>query len=180
MCMCLVRSTENMREENGSALVLAIIVLVILSLLGVVGLDVADMNTKIAANDRDAKDAFFQADAGVNMGHEYLEISIDAVNSTFYGSDAQIWNNETVAGFSTANFPLQFYISGSSGTYIRSGMLGSGEMEGAAIQMSAGYEGVGKGAAHGGSYTLFLIRSHREGRLNSRAEVDLGWRHVNY
>jgi hypothetical protein len=37
----------------------------------------------MSANDRDSKNAFFHADSGVNVGHEYIEIAIDQVNATF-------------------------------------------------------------------------------------------------
>lgn len=66
------------------------------------------------------------------------------------------------------------------GTYIRAGILDTGALAGSAMQIGAGYEGMGKGAAHGGSFVNFLVRSHREGERNSRSEVDLGWRHINY
>jgi hypothetical protein len=65
-------------------------------------------------------------------------------------------------------------------TFVRSGTLNSGVLEGSAMQIGAGYEGVGKGAAGGGTFTNYLIRAHRVGQRNSIAEVDLGWRHINY
>jgi hypothetical protein len=172
-----LKSTSQNRDQSGAALVIAIIVLVIVGVLGLVALDVADLNIFVASNDRDSKEAFFHADSGVNVGHEYLEVAIENVNSTFYDSDATTWLSDA---FNATDFPLTGYASGSMGTYVRSGALDSGVLEGSAMQIGAGYEGVGKGAASGGTFTNYLIRSHREGRRNSVAEVDLGWRHINY
>lgn len=171
---------RNTESENGSALVIAMIVLAILTAAGIAGLEVADLNIFMSANDRDSKNAFFHADSGVNVGHEYIEIAIDQVNATFYGSDANTWKDVAVSAFNASDYPLSFYVDGAKGTYVRSGRLDSGPLEGSAMQIGAGYEGVGKGAAHGGSFVNYLVRAHREGDRNSRAEVDLGWRHVAY
>lgn len=170
-------------RQSGSALVIALIVLAILGAIGLTALDVADINLFISANDRDSKEAFFHADSGANLGHEYLEAAIEITNSTFYSdgtnaTDARTWQNSTV--FDAADFSTTWYASGLMATFVRAGLLRSGVLEGSAIQIGAGYEGVGKGAAGGGTFTNFLIRSHRIGARNSVAEVDLGWRHINY
>lgn len=169
-------SIETTHRQSGSALVVVVIVLAILGTLGIAALDVADLNLFTAANDRDSKRAFFYADSGVNIGHEFLEESLHELNATFYGTDANLWADNST--FLVANFPLQFFVDGSKATYIRAGQVGSEFMEGSAIQMAAGYEGIGKSAAHGGVAAIFLIRSHRIGDRNSQAEIDLGWRHV--
>lgn len=175
--MFFLQNTDSDPGQTGSALVIAIIVLVILGALGLAALDVADLNIFVAANDRDAKETFFHADSGVNLGHEYLEIALENGNSTFYGSDATTWLTDA---FNASAFPVTFYASGAQSTHIRTGSLDSGVLPGSAMQIGAGYEGVGKGAASGGTFTNYLIRAHREGRRNSVAEVDLGWRHINY
>jgi len=177
MSMPSPQNTDPAPNQTGSALIIAIIVLAILGALGLAALDVADLNLFVAANDRDSKETFFHADSGVNLGHEYLEISLENANSTFYGNDATTWVTDA---FNASVFPTTFYTSGSMATYIRSGEMDSGVLPGSAMQIGAGYEGVGKGAASGGTFTNYLIRAHREGRRNSVAEVDLGWRHINY
>ena len=179
MSTCTHRNTKFKKASSGSALVIAMIVLAILGALGIAALDVADLNIFMAANDRDSKDAFFHADSGVNVGHEFLEESISSMNSTFFSptSDATTWSNST--SFNAPDYPLTIYTSGTQGTYVRSGTIDRGVMAGSAMQIGAGYEGAGKSAAHGGTYTDALIRAHREGQRNSRAEVDLGWRHIN-
>lgn len=174
------RSGKQSKDEQGSALVAAVIILVILTALGVTALNVADLNINIAANDRDAKDAFFHADAGVNIGHEFLEEAIFARNSTYYGTKAFDWQDNL---FNAAAVPFNasspFYENQGNATYIGAGLLERGIIRGSSIVMAAGYRGRGYSAAHGGSYGIYLIRSHRIGVRNSQAEVDLAWRHVN-
>lgn len=165
--------------ETGSVLVISLIVLAILGALGVASLDVADINIFISANDRDAKEAFFHADSGTNIGHEYLEDVLESRNSTFYNSNASAWQTQSPQQFNATEYPVSFFLYNTQGTYIRSGILDRGAMEGSALQMAAGYEGIAKSAAHGGSYTTILIRSHRQGLRNSMAEVDIAWRHIN-
>ena len=184
MSMSILRNFKFTSNQTGSALVVAMIVLAILGALGLAALDVADLNIFISANDRDSKGTFFHADSGVNVGHEFLEGAIDDVNSTFYGNNATDWLSQTFADFnSTADLnstnSLSIYAIGTQATSVRSGILARGYMEGSAMQIGAGYEGAGKSAAHGGTFTTFLIRSHREGARNSVAEVDMGWRHIN-
>lgn len=173
-------SPQNTNNEQGSALVAAVIVLAILTALGFAALNVADLNINIAANDRDAKDAFFHADAGVNVGHEFLEEAIFVRNSTFYGSKAKTWQdnifNAEAVPFNATN-PL--YEDQGNATFIGAGLIERGMIRGSSLVMAAGYRGRGFSAAHGGSYGIYLIRSHRIGMRNSQAEVDLAWRHVN-
>lgn len=177
-------SIETKRPQSGSALVVAIIVLAILAALGIAALDVADLNLFTAANDRDTREAFFHADSGVNIGHVFLGQAIDDTNSTFYddgtnSTNANFWGNSTGFGASPPADPLKYFAQGTMATLIRTGWLDNGVLEGSAMQIGAGYEGAGKGAASGGTFTNYLIRAHREGRRNSQATVDLGWRYIN-
>lgn len=176
MYTSILKSSDRVESQGGSALVIAIIVLAILGALGYAALDVADLNIFMSANDRDSKGAFFHADSGVNVGHELLEEALFDINSTFYGNDATTWANDNV--FNASQYTVSIYTSIDTGTFIRAGQLDTEILEGSAMQIGAGYEGVGKSAAHGGIAAIFLIQSHREGERNSRSQVDLGWRHI--
>lgn len=156
-------NTRLQSANGGSALVIALIVLAILGALGVASLDVTDMNILISANDRDSKNAFFYADSGVNIAHVFLEHSEADVNAT-NSTSTPVWRNETVSQFDSTNSTISLYISGTKGTHIRFGILGVGR--------EPGFE-IGKYA----DYTSFLIRSHTNWQRNSRAEIDLGWKH---
>lgn len=162
------------KNESGSALVIAVIVLAILGILGFAALEVSDLNIFMAANDRDSKESFFHADSGANIGRELVKKAFDEGNSTFYESNANDWVNAT---FNKDHYTISYYANGTQATYIRAGLLGI-KAEGVAVIIGAGYEGFGKGLPHGFE-AHYLIRAHREGRRNSRAEVDLGWRDID-
>ena len=106
-----------------------------------------------------------------------MKKAFDEENSTFYESNANDWANTPFNASDTSNYPLQYHLDGNPGTYVRGGLLGI-KAEGVAVIIGAGYEGFGKGLPHGFE-AHYLIRSHREGRRNSRAEVDLGWRDID-
>ncbi len=49
---------------------------------------------------------------------------------------------------------------------------------GSAIQMAAGYEGIGKAAASGGGTIVYEIHSQHVGRNNSQATLGVQWIHI--
>jgi len=51
-------------------------------------------------------------------------------------------------------------------------------LPGGALQMAAGYEGKGKGAAGGGVAKIMDIFSQYRGALNSESIIQFGWRHL--
>jgi hypothetical protein len=167
--MISANTTKTNENERGSALVVAIIVLVILSVLGFAALDVAELNLFMAANDRDSKEAFFHADSGVNIGRELIKELLDGGNMTILEDDAKSWaGNQT---FDPDDYIL--YIDTGKGTFVRAGLIDYVDNP-HSIQFN---DYISPGASLGKSLApIFLIRSHNEGKRNSRAEVDLGWR----
>lgn len=147
--------------------IVAIIALALLGIMGLAASDTAHLNFLMAANGQDAKAAFFLADSGANAGHEYLENAIASVNSSFYrdGTNASAWGDNN--GFDPDDFPIKWHRQETGVTHVRVGLVETGVMPGSAMQD-------GKG-----TFSSYLIRSHRQGPRNSEAEVDLGWRHVN-
>ena len=157
------------QSENGSALVIALIVLVILGALGFAALDVADLNIFMAANDRDTKESFFHADSGINVGREYIKQTLDDGNMTVLEDDATLWIDDE--HFNATEYNL--YINTTKGTFVRAGLLDYVDNP-HSVQFN---DYISPGASIGKSLApIFLIRSHNEGKRNSRSEVDLAWR----
>jgi Tfp pilus assembly protein PilX len=154
-------------------LIVAIITLALLGIMALAASDTSLLNILMAANGKNARAAFFLADSGANAGHEYLENAIASVNSTFYSNatNASQWENESV--FNPDDYPVKWHRHGSEATHVRAGLMETGLLPGSAIQGGPGY-GSGRG-----TYSSYLIRSHRKGAGGSVAEVDLGWRHIN-
>ncbi|KAF5063045.1 hypothetical protein DSECCO2_298750 [anaerobic digester metagenome] len=169
-------------NQSGMVFVVAIVILALLGVIGLAASDTALLNILMAANGNDAKNAFFLADSGANAGHEYLERAIASANSTFYNdgtpaTNASAWEDKS--GFDPDDFLVKWHGHGSEGTHVRAGIIETGLVPGSAIQGGTGYGSAGRGAASGGTFSSYLIRSHRKGARNSVAEVDLGWRHIN-
>ncbi|MDY0275330.1 MAG: pilus assembly PilX N-terminal domain-containing protein [Desulfomicrobium sp.] len=170
------RPNTDHKKEQGSALVAAVIVLALLTALGFAALNVADLNINIAANDRDAKEAFFQAEAGTNIGH--IALSLWDSKEPF-GNKATNWQDDPFdeAVWKNLGSVLEAYKSDSQATYVRIGQLRRGIIAGGSIIMASGYRGLAYGGRNS-AYTDFLIRSHRIGLRDSQAEIDLGWRSI--
>ena len=49
---------------------------------------------------------------------------------------------------------------------------------GSAVQLIAGYEGKGKGAAGGGAWITYDVRAERRDVSDTDVRILLGWRHV--
>lgn len=157
------------KKENGSALIITLIILAILSALGYAALDVADLNLFMAANDRDTKEAFFKADSGVNIGKEYLKSLIDDGNNTILEDDANLWSGNYTHNKDNSNL----YIDVDRQIYVRAGLLDYVDNP-HSIQFN---EYLSSGMSLSKSLTpIFLIRSYSEGKRNSRSQVDLGFR----
>ena len=169
MCMIFANTNQPSKEQQGSALVITLIVLAILGALGFASLDVADLNLFIAANDRDSKEAFFHADSGINIGREYIKKLLDYGNATILEDDAKEWANNST--FSPTAYNL--YTDTNRELYVRAGLLDYVDAP-HSIQFN---DYISPGASLSKSLApIFLIRSHNEGSRNSRAEVDLAWR----
>lgn len=181
--MFYLQNSRSGAHESGMVFILAIVTLALLGVLGLAAHETAHLNSLIAANDRDSKSAFFLAEAGVNAGHEFLERAITAANSTFYddgtsATNASLWGKQPA--FNPDDYPVKWHRHGAAATHVRAGLIATGIVPGSAMQMASGYESTGRGAASGGTFATYLVRSHRQGLRGSAAEVDLGWWHINH
>ena len=62
-----------LNNEKGFVMVVALMILVILSLIGIAGLDTSMFEEQIAGNDWSAKRTFYKSDGGTELGSELLE-----------------------------------------------------------------------------------------------------------
>lgn len=182
-------------NERGSALILAMLVIVLLTVIGIFGAQTSSVETRIAANDRQQKVAFHQAEAGAQVGRELIEQNIENRNWT---SGSNVRNVAIVNGGFLANTSLgntdyatdankdaYFPANSAPGTPITSQphtnlRFGSNTRlsTGSAIQMVAGYEGRGKSAAQSGAWVVYDIRSQRLDTDKSMSRVWARWVHV--
>ena len=70
-----------MRNERGVALVVAVLVMIAATFLGIAAVMTSDIEVRISGNQRTSEKAFYAADAGINDGVAWL---INNVGSTPY------------------------------------------------------------------------------------------------
>ncbi|MEN6440044.1 MAG: pilus assembly PilX N-terminal domain-containing protein [Syntrophobacter sp.] len=190
-----------LKDEKGSALILSLLMIALLSVIAVLSARTSTVETRITANDRLHKRAFHQAEAGVQTGKEVIEQNIEDRN---WENGSLLRNTRIVHGelfanpalgdaegdyasdaFRDAYLPARKESGGSvvdtttsdPHTNIRVG--GTRRLStGSAIQMVAGYEGMGKSAAQGGAWIIYDIRAQRQDSDNTQSRILARWRHV--
>lgn len=185
-------------NKHGSVLVITMLTLVLLTLIGISATTTSNIETQIAGNEKFYKTAFFAADGGTEAGRELLEQNIasagfatsDGLSPNTKGEivvgniavpSTSLYMNTAASSMPTdqnrdAYFPNNYTANNphTNLTITGNAMLSTGS----ALQMCAGYEGIGKGSAGGGGHTAYDIWSRYNGISNSDATIRLQWRHV--
>lgn len=195
---------KGLNNEGGFVLVGALLILLLLVLIGISASTSTTLELQIAASDRTRKETFYQADAGTQVAVRLVEESLgtpggftavdaDGVlvdpfnrNNTMLIVDPTLSDDEGVpvepsdAVRDAAYFPEGYDPAAPNAVpHTNITVAGvTGTTAGAGLQMTAGYEGKGKGTAGGGGNTLFTIFSQHVGRADSQSVVRVEWRHV--
>lgn len=170
------------RNEQGTVLILALLMLVMLTVIGISASTISSIELQVAGNEKFYKVAFFAADGGTEAGAELLEQNIEVrqfptepytlPGSTVTVADSNFWSQEIVPTTNTASVGLPV---GQVGLRI----WGNSQLStGGAIQLIAGYEGKGKGAGGSGAFTVHNIQSVASSLAASGATVQVLWRHM--
>jgi len=191
----MTRGLVFFRNERGSVLNIALLILLILALAAVFMSRTGTTDVKITGNLKATKARFYEADRGLDIGSELLEQNI-ACPLGFTASDA---SGLLIGDIRVPTARLQFsvnpalpptphdasrdaYWPDGYGTAAHTNIKIGGQVnfaKGAALQMAAGYEGKGKGAAAGGTDYLFEIYSQRFAESNaSESLLWIRWRHL--
>jgi hypothetical protein len=188
-------------NNRGSALVVALLMLVVLTLIGISATTTTTFELQIAGNDKLYKQAFYAADGATEMGGELIEQNIEDRDWDF-GADGvsaispsnplargnvrlespnPYMNREPMDGIPSdinrdAVYP-RTAINSDPHTNIKA--VGNTTLStGSAVQLIAGYEGKGKGAAGGGAWITYDVRAERRDVRDTDVRILLGWRHV--
>ena len=179
----------QMNNSNGGVTIAALLILAVLTIIGISSISTSNMEVQIATNDKVHKMAFYAADGGSELGTELLELNI-ACASGFASDDLPITTDITVVDrdfWMQTVAPVVDYpsdterdvlIDNAAGTHTNLSIFGVTAFGvGGAIEMAAGYEGKGKGAAGGGVSLLYQIFSQHLGLADSESVVAIEWRH---
>lgn len=187
---------KPLRNEQGSVLILCILMLFLLTVLGISSTTTSDLEMSIASNENFFYMSFYQADGGGEAGKEIIEQAIEdriwadaTATPPLLMGDVEVWypdffsnpefaESDPFPSDSDKDVSIPVQVAGRN----LDTFLGFGSetdfATGAAMQMASGYEGLGKGAAGGGAWINYAIRVNHEGIRNSRSRIQAGWRHV--
>lgn len=187
------KSLNILRNEQGSILVISLIVLMMLTLIGISITTTTSIELQISGNEKLRKIAFYKADGGTEVGYELLEQNLGCAdgftNTTITGNNSaqsvQIVNStfwqDTSADVPTVATRDFFFPSTNPATVPRTDFTVGGNTQlssGSAIQMLSGYEGKGKAAAAGGAFILYDMYSQHLGVNSSQSVIMVQWRHI--
>ncbi len=187
---------KTLKNEKGFVLIVSLMMLVVLMIIGIAATSTTNIELQISGNDKSAQMAFYGADAGNELAKELIEQAIETRgwsdeteetekvigNATITNKD--FWLNDELDDDPAVDSPTtsdnsDVELSFDRGiTRLRIGGDG-GLASGGAIQMAAGYEGIGKSASGGGSWFFYDVRSRHEGVNNSQKQIRGRYRHVN-
>ncbi len=179
----------NLHNENGSALVIVVLILAVVTVLGVLATRTATIELQVASHDKLHKMVWYATESACDgLAPEMLEKNIEergfgsAATPFAYGpTSANLWIlNSAFWQNDTCNVGGDIQMYSLNETDITTAVFG-GNTEfnwGSAIQLPEGYHGRGKGLAGGGAQIRYTISALGQGPARSRARVATGWRHV--
>jgi Tfp pilus assembly protein PilX len=83
----------DLQSQRGAALIIAIMILLILTVLGIYAVTTSTLETKIAGNERVLKDAFYAADGGIDYGRHVISLVLN--NQSLLGTSPHDAENST-------------------------------------------------------------------------------------
>ena len=185
----------QMNNSNGGVTIAALLILAVLTIIGISSISTSNIEVQIATNDKVHKMAFYAADGGTELGTELLELNIACasgfekdnlpITDVITVVDRDFWmqadkpkdGSDNVIPF-PSDTERDVLINNAAGTNTNLSIFGVTALGiGGAIEMAAGYEGKGKGAAGGGVSLLYQIFSQHLGLADSESVVAIEWRH---
>lgn len=189
-------------NERGTLMVIAVVILMLLTLIGLSITTTTSIELQIAGNDKLYKTAFYTADGATEVASMLLEQNLgcvtgftatntDPVYADIQGDnsftairveDLTFWQNMTSSEPSDANRDFFFPATADADPSIPHTNIKLGGnvrlARGAAIQMVSGYEGKGKAVGSGGASLVYDIFSQHLGQVNSESIIQVQWRHM--
>lgn len=183
--------------SSGSAIVIAMMTLLIVTIIGIATIDNSITEKNIATNDILHQQAFYATDGGTEMAEKLTEQNID----TFEGFSAdtiddfedkklnivtsKFWLNDPIEtdpwiDGTTSDADRDFFLETGTANMRTNFKIGSKSQftKGGAIQMAAGYEGRGKGASGGVLNIMYdIYAQHKWEDRNVQSTIKVQWRY---
>jgi hypothetical protein len=185
-------------DESGAALVIALMMLVILTLLGSASLMTSITEVEIASNDKQYQMGFYASNGGADLTPRVIRDIVKEHDEPVYGGGnvvvkdgllEELMNYKDINGDPTANNDTNDTVD-SDPPDIRIPALTTAlsvaidvdrdatlNLPGGAMEMGSGYEGIGSGTS-GGTAILFEIKSKSQGPRNSSTNISTQYLYV--
>ena len=83
-----------LKNQKGIVLIIALLMLLILTLIGVSSISTSTFETKISGNERVGTDAFYVSEAGIQVAINQLPDNINPIPKTQLKEDSYYWSGE--------------------------------------------------------------------------------------
>lgn len=165
---------KAMKNERGAVLITILLLLMIITIIGVIAINISTVGVQIAGNQKRVSTAFEGADGGVDLAIAVIENSLaagtlDPTSFTISGStntlDTTTLGSEILGAsdYNTDNpsDSPDISISNLNGVQVRVDIdrMYAYALPGSSLEFASGYEGAGAGAAGGGVGILYKIDS---------------------
>lgn len=191
---------SGFQSQQGAALVIAIMILLILTVLGIYAVTTSTLETKIAGAERSYKVAFYTADTGEPVGVNIIKSIILNVPSDKSLLPAP-WNNIVLDNNLVLNEiftdirdadqvsdntrdvdawgnNLGLPEGGNVELWMDIDRLSAYQITGGAIQFASGYEGIGGGGGGSIGVTYAIDSIGRYTLMGSQSRIESGYRYV--
>jgi hypothetical protein len=175
-------SFAHSKHEEGSVLIVALFILVILTLLGIMATTTTETEIQIAGNEKFHKIAFQNADSGVFSTPKVISGAFDGgadpawAGVTYLGAGDTFYRE--IMGFDAYDpFPDIRFTLGGHNVDVDVNRTGQVIIAGGSAEFSSGSEGVGTGSA-GGVGILYEMDSLGQGPNAALSNVDAVYRKV--
>ena len=176
----LIRRVGN---EDGSVLVVALLIMILLTLIGISATNTTNIELQISGNEKTHKIAFYRADSGIYCASKLISLCVDegapieapGINyltdsNTFY---RQIMGYDAYdGGVRDISIPM-----GTGSTEVDVERVGQKILAGGGAEFAGGAEGIGVGSS-GGVAIFYSMDSFGRGPGNSISNVSAVYRKV--
>lgn len=176
----------NMQNNDGSALVIVVLALLVVTVLGILSTRTATIDLQVASHDKLHKATWYATEAVVDgLMPELIERNIeergfeDQTTPFIYGNTQNLWLHKTDFWLNDAPNGTDVEMNNLSQADVEACTFCTvGPLPGGANLMIEGYSSPGKSAAKGGTQRIYTISGVGRGPAKSEARVVIGWRHV--
>jgi Tfp pilus assembly protein PilX len=151
---------KRLMNENGSVLLISMLVLVLLTLLGIVALDTTDIELRVTTNDRTYKEAFHAADGAGMAAVKVVRNSLDSSEGltlpsiSYAESAADFYGELTGTAASDDAVDLSFNVSDTTQVGVDVQLINVVSIAGGGTEFAAGYSSSSTSGSTGMRYAV--------------------------